>query len=109
MTPTGFIASLTTHGVTIMHANQDRHPISSDVEVRMFFERTANQEIIVERVQVSKDAPLSQVCDKVLHAWGKSPKIEEIDFLMVQDVEGAVVISRPDLLKFVESRPEQYL
>jgi hypothetical protein len=93
----------------IMHANQDSHSISSDVEVRMFFERTADQEIIVERVQMPKDAPLGQVCDKVLHAWGKSPKIEEIDFLMAQDVEGAVIVSRPDLLKFVESRPEKYL
>lgn len=92
-----------------MHSNQNRHTISNDVEVRMFFERTANQEIIVERIQMSKDAPLSQVCDKALHAWGKNPKIEEIDFLMAQDSEGSVIVTKPDLLKFVESRPEQFL
>lgn len=96
------------NGVSSMLSTHSHHDVPGPVEINVFFERTADKEVLLERIQVPKETSQEQICDRILYAWGKAPKIDEINFMMAQGAEGAVVVTKPDLLTFVASNPNLY-
>ncbi len=82
--------------------------LAGKAEVRVFFERTIDMEMLLERVHVSENAPQSQLLDTILYVWGKSPNRDEINFMMAQDAEGSVLVNKPSLLKFVDRYRPHY-
>jgi pyruvate/2-oxoglutarate dehydrogenase complex dihydrolipoamide dehydrogenase (E3) component len=90
--------------------NSDQIPVdgSKNVEIRMFFERTKDSEIFVDRIHVSKDTPQSEICDAVLYAWGNHPKIDDLTFMMAQTPDGSVIVTKPILLDYVKSYSHLY-
>lgn len=73
------------------------------VEVRLFYERTTDQEVMVERVYIPSNAPQSQLLELILYVWGLSPEIDEVQFTMALDASGAVIVTRASLLMYVNA------
>ena len=91
-----------------MTSNQAHSDISDKIEIQMLFKQKGKREIIVDRIHVSKDAPQRQVCDAVLYKWGHHPNIDNLSFMLAQDEEGSVIVTKPDLLKYVETYKHLY-
>lgn len=82
---------------------QNNHKVSREgtVEVRLFYERLSDHEMMVERVYIPANAPQSQLLELILYVWGLSPEIDEVQFTMAQDATGAVIVTRSSLLMYV--------
>ncbi len=82
---------------------QNGHKVSREgtVEVRLYFERIIDHEMMVERVYLPADAPQNHLLELILYVWGLSPELDEIQFTMAQDAASAVIVTRSSLLIYV--------
>jgi hypothetical protein len=71
------------------------------VEIRLFYERTSDHDMMVERVYIPADAPQSQLLELILYVWGSIPEIDEVQFTMALDPGSAVLVTRASLLMYV--------